>query len=159
MQLPELTFPTYDIKIRYTSEGVVTLYDPIRKKWFQYTPEEWVRQHLIHHFLNLGYPEKSISVEKGIQINGLQKRFDVLIYHKAQPILLCECKAPEMKLSNATWHQAMRYNTLLNVPFLLITNGLQHATIYVNLEEKAIQIESYPSWDKLINQYLSQQQE
>jgi len=154
LQTASLTLPPYEIKIRYTHSGNATLYDPIRKKWYVYTPEEWVRQHVICHLLSLGYPEKSIAVEKKLLVNGLLKRFDLLVYHQAEPLLLCECKAPDVKLSNETWHQAMRYNTVLQVPFLLITNGIQHATLRVNATNFVEQIESFPSWDDLIHKHL-----
>jgi hypothetical protein len=91
------------------------------------TPEEWVRQHLLHFFINdLEVPIAAISLEGGFRLNGQLKRSDILIYKESKPILLVECKAPQVKISQDTFDQASRYNLHYQLPYLAISNGLEH---------------------------------
>jgi hypothetical protein len=103
------------------------IFDPVRRKQILLTPEERVRQRLIHFFVeNRGFPLGLITVEKGLRINGLHKRFDVLVYSKdGEPLLLAECKAERVPLSQQTFDQVARYNIALQVPWLVISNGLE----------------------------------
>lgn len=103
------------------------IFDPVRRKQILLTPEERVRQRLIHFFVeNRGFPLGLITVEKGLRVNGLQKRFDVLVYSKSgEPLLLAECKAESVALAQQTFDQVARYNIALRVPWLVISNGLE----------------------------------
>jgi hypothetical protein len=99
----------------------------IRKQWLLLTEEEWVRQNFINYLiLDLKYPASLIAVEKELFLNGLKKRFDILIYNSNhQPWLLVECKAPHVTLSEDVLQQALRYNISVPVSYIVITNGLQ----------------------------------
>lgn len=105
--------------------GKTYLFDPVRKKDIQLTPEELVRQLTIlylHH--EKGYPLGLFSVEKQIKLHDTVKRYDIVIYDRAgQPFILVECKRPEIKLNEAVCAQIARYNIVLQVPYLMITNG------------------------------------
>lgn len=122
----QLNFPTYNFKVKKV-ENRNYIFDIIRKKFVVLTPEEWVRQHLVHYLINdCGCTPALIAVEKGLTINGLQKRFDVLVFdNSGKPILLCECKAPDIQLSESTFLQVAVYNKNLGVHFLVITNGIE----------------------------------
>lgn len=102
-----------------------TLFDPVRKKHVLRTPEEEVRQKFLNYLIRVkGYPLSRIAVEKELTINGLKKRTDVLYFNKqAKPVLLVECKAPGVKISQRTFDQAFRYNLNLGVRIIVITNG------------------------------------
>ncbi|MCC5916098.1 MAG: type I restriction enzyme HsdR N-terminal domain-containing protein [Cryomorphaceae bacterium] len=103
------------------------IWDVLNKRWLKYTPEEEVRQHLIlffHH--HLGYPLTTMVTEKSIAIDKTTKRFDLLVYRKGKTYILCECKAPKVPIGQKTLDQVGNYNRVFNVPFLLLTNGLQH---------------------------------
>lgn len=104
-----------------------------RKKWVRLTPEEWVRQQLLHALVdNYGYPFSRIAVEAPIQVGEVKKRCDAIVYDTSmQPLVLIECKAETVPLSQKTLDQALVYNRKLNVPYLLLNNGPQ--TIFVNL--------------------------
>ena len=108
-------------------EGKQWLYDIIRKKYIVATPEEWVRQLLIHFLLSEKKMNKNkIAVEKQLIINGMQKRFDLLVYNDLiQPHILIECKAPSISLNDDVFRQAANYNFALRAPFLIITNGIE----------------------------------
>lgn len=123
----ELNFPTYNFKVK-TEENANYVFDIIRKKYVLVTPEEWVRQHLLWYLIHeKKYPASLISVEKGLEINGLKKRFDLLAYnHLGKPLLLAECKSPDIKLTQQVFDQIANYNMKFKVKQLLVTNGLQH---------------------------------
>jgi hypothetical protein len=123
----QLNLPFYSFKIKEI-DGLLCILDTFRRKYVALTPEEWVRQHLLHHLHNqYAYPKHSIAVEKQLKIGTLIKRFDALVYNQyTQPAVLIECKAPDVPITQQTFDQAARYNTVLNAPYLLVSNGLQH---------------------------------
>lgn len=103
-----------------------------RHRWVRLTPEEWVRQQLLHRMVNEGaYPASLIAVEQAITVGDVRKRCDAVVYDSAmQPLVLIECKAETVSLTQKTLDQAITYNRKLNVPYLLLCNGAQ--TIFVN---------------------------
>ena len=103
------------------------VFDPIRKKRIVLTPEETVRQNLIKYLTTQkGYPQSLISVEAPLKYAGACKRSDLLVYNNAgQPLMLIECKAPEVALTNKVFEQIAIYNLAIKAPYLLITNGVQ----------------------------------
>ena len=103
------------------------LYDPIRKKYLVLLPEELVRQLVVAFLIKKKtYNKNRIAIEKSLMVNGLPKRWDILVYDElTNPWMLIECKAPTVKISQDTFDQIARYNLSLNVPYLLVTNGLQ----------------------------------
>lgn len=104
------------------------VFDPLRRRWVALTPEEWVRQHVANHLVHdLGCPASLISVEHPLALNGLAKRADLVVHGRAgRPLLLVECKAPGVRVEQRALEQAARYNLVLKVPYLLVTNGLVH---------------------------------
>ncbi len=114
------------------------IFDPIRKKYIVATPEESVRQLLTLCLLeDFAYPKNSISIEKMLIINGLRKRFDILIYDEnTKPFLIIECKAPNISLSDDVFRQAATYNFQLKAPYLVISNGMETYCCKVNYEEE-----------------------
>lgn len=123
--MQELNFPSYSFNIK-REEDNVKIFDIIRKKWYILQPEEWVRQHVIWYLIEeKGYPASLIAVEKSLQVNQLNKRFDIVLYGDAgTPLIIVECKAPEIKIGEDTLHQALRYNSVIRAPYLIITNGI-----------------------------------
>ena len=103
-----------------------------RHRWVRLTPEEWVRQQLLHRLVEqLGYPPSRIAVEQAITVGEAHKRCDAVIYDNTmQPIMLIECKAETVPLTQKTLDQAIVYNRKLNVPYLLLHNGVH--SIFVN---------------------------
>ena len=134
--MKKLNFPSYSPKIKKSEKGEYSIYDPIRKKYFILTPEEWVRQHIINWLLvDKGLSELNISVEKQIMLNGTKKRFDILVNKNAKPLLLIECKAPNVELTNEVCLQIARYNSVLKVSHLMLSNGLESFLFKFNLEK------------------------
>lgn len=127
MQLPKLNFSeTFEFKFRKDKDKFF-IYDTVRKTWLLLTPEEWVRQHWIHYFLKCRkYAPSALILEKKLELNGLTKRIDLLVTKKAQPQILIECKAPAIQLSEKTFEQTARYNSVIGAEKIILSNGLQH---------------------------------
>lgn len=100
-------------------------------------PEEWVRQHVVHHLIHQKkYPISLINVEKQLVINDLKKRYDVVVFKPNGNInILVECKAPEITITQATFDQIARYNMQLDANYLMVTNGLNHFYCKANSTE------------------------
>lgn len=95
----------------------------IRNKEVAFTPEEFVRQTVLHYLINEKKIAKSkINVEKELIINTRKKRIDIIVFEKGKPNLLIECKAPEIKINRNTLMQLADYNQSVKASFLLITN-------------------------------------
>jgi hypothetical protein len=141
VQLPRLHFPEYRFKLQRPSDGGQSLkiFDIIRKKYVRLTPEEWVRQHLLHFLVNeRNFPQSLISVEKKLLINNLEKRTDVVIYSTSmRPLILAECKAPSVPVTQDVFDQAARYNMTLKVEYFLITNGMETFVCRMDEEKQA----------------------
>lgn len=146
----QLNFPAFDFKIS-DIDGKSYIFDIIRKKNVLLTPEEWVRQHIVRFLIENNYPPSLISVERQIKFNQLKKRFDILVYNnQAKPILLIECKAPEVKLCQETLNQIALYNTQFKVDYLFISNGLKHLICMYDKDlNKYIALENFPNWNSL----------
>lgn len=113
----------------------ILVWDYLRKKYLVLSPEEWVRQHLVHHLhKHYGVPLSGIALEGGFRLNTQLKRSDILIYRKGSPVLLVECKAPSVKISQAAFDQAARYNSVYRVKYLLVSNGLEH--FYAQIDQQ-----------------------
>lgn len=135
MNLFPLNLPSYDHRI--IREGKKTkIFDQVRKKFLVLTPEEWVRQNFIQYLIQAkNYPSSLISIEQGLKVNNLSKRCDILIYNSfGKAILLVECKSHTVKLSSETFQQAARYNICFKLPYLIITNGVQHFCSKIDFE-------------------------
>jgi hypothetical protein len=149
--LPLLNYPEYTFRIENRG-GALRIFDPVRKKMVSLTPEEWVRQHTISYLIeHKGYPINLIGVEKKLSINSLTKRFDLVAFSKnGQPLILIECKAPQIQISQKVFDQAARYNLSLGASFFLITNGLQHYCCYLDaLHGKYSFIAEVPDYSSL----------
>jgi type I site-specific restriction endonuclease len=125
--MQQLDFPYYNFRFK-NSENKVAIFDEIRKKFIILTPEEWVRQHVVHFLIiEKKYPKSLINVEKSLKINGLTKRYDVVVYKNDGSILiLVECKSTSIKISQTVFDQIARYNLTLNAQYLMVSNGLNH---------------------------------
>lgn len=125
--LQTLNFPEFSFRFK-NSENKISIFDVIRKKFVILQPEEWVRQHCVQYLIQVkGYPATLINVEKEFKINGLKKRYDVVVFNSDGSILITvECKAFKIKIDQTTFDQIARYNLTLKAKYLMVTNGLNH---------------------------------
>jgi hypothetical protein len=135
--MQQLNFPSYNFRFK-NSENKVAIFDAIRKKFIILTPEEWVRQHVVHYLLEeKKYPKSHINVEKLLKVNDLKKRYDIVVFNPDGSIfILVECKAPEIKISQHTFDQIARYNLTLKAQFLMVTNGHNHYFCQMDFENE-----------------------
>jgi len=122
-----LNLPKYSFKIQ-TKEQKKYIFDAFRKKFVSLTPEEWVRQHFIRYLSEeRNYPPSLIAVEMEMQYNKLHFRADAVVYNRqARPVMVVECKAPDVPVRQEHFDQILRYNMQLKVFYLVVTNGLEH---------------------------------
>ncbi len=129
MELVKLNFPEYKFTLKGDVSGGQSLkiFDIVRKKYVILSPEEWVRQHMIHFLaFDKKVPLSLTAIEKTVKVNRLQRRFDILVYSKSHiPLLLVECKSPEINIDQRVFDQAARYNLSLGAAYFVLTNGLQ----------------------------------
>ena len=143
-----LNFPTYFFKVK-NKENIPYIWDIVRKKYIMITPEEWVRQHVIHYLIHeKKYPAQWMNVEKQFSINGQHKRADIVVYNKdLKPHIIVECKATNIKITQETFDQIARYNLSLQAQYLMVTNGLQHFYCQMDFKrETYIFLEDLPSY-------------
>ena len=145
----EIDFTSYRDLIQLKKDNQKTLiFDPVRKKYLVLAPEELVRQMVIQYLIReKKFPQTMIGVEKGLKVNSLSKRCDILIYgQKMQPLLLVECKAPKVVINEKTFEQIARYNLPLQVQYLLVTNGITTYCCKMNyVEQQFTFLEKIPS--------------
>ena len=136
--------PAFRIKKRGSEQYI---YDTIRKRWLLLTGEEWVRQNMVAYLITtLSYPKEAIALEKGLTVNGLKKRFDILVYNKQhQPYLMVECKTAGVPLNEDVLQQVLRYNITLPVTWLVLCNG--QTTIAWEKKGHVLQLaKALPEW-------------
>ena len=109
-------------------ENPPKIWDAVRRRWLVLTPEEWVRRHLIAYLVShCGVLPKRIVQEYAVPVNGQPQRADVVVVgDSAEPLVLVECKAPEIRIDERTLSQAVRYNSVLRARFVILTNGRKH---------------------------------
>lgn len=130
-----------------------TIWDPLRKKEVTLTPEEEVRQWCIGVLSrSMCVPMHMMMSEAGFKLGGKSFRADILVYdRKAQPLMVVECKRPEVALTQEVLDQAIRYNMALNVKYILITNGTR---TYICRKDDAgfVFIDKVPVYDEMLCQ-------
>ena len=148
--MKNLNFSEFKMRVK-NKENMNFIFDIIRKKWFLLTKEEWVRQHCINFLVyNKQYPISLITIEKKILVNGLTKRYDIVVYSQtAEVIILVECKGYNINIDQDVFDQLSKYNLKLKSKYLMVSNGLSHFffSINYNLNEYSF-IKDLPSHKK-----------
>lgn len=148
-----LNLPQYSFKL-VREKDKLFIFDELRKKHLVLTPEEWVRQHWIQHLIrDKAFPKTLIQSEGGLKLNTLQKRTDIVVFdHEGKRILIAELKAPSVKITQAVFDQIARYNMVHKVPFLVVSNGLQHYYCQINFEKESyIFLKELPPYRELVH--------
>ncbi|CEN49504.1 type I restriction enzyme HsdR N-terminal domain-containing protein [Capnocytophaga canimorsus] len=146
--MQKLNFYPYQFRFK-NSENKTLIFDEIRKKFVVLQPEEWVRQHVVQFLIQeRGFPKSLINVEKELVINGLKKRYDIVVYTNTGKILLVvECKSPDISINQKVFDQVFRYNLSLQASVLMVTNGLQHYYAMIDYNSnKLLFMESLPDY-------------
>jgi hypothetical protein len=123
-----IDFSGVDLKLKPSeTEGKALVFDPVRKKWLVLTPEEHVRQYLLHYFINTAlYPPGLMAVERKIMNGKMAKRFDIVVYQRNHvPWMLVECKSPDVLITESTLQQLLQYQKTIQCRYWVLTNGHQ----------------------------------
>jgi len=140
-----IEYPIQDFRFMQ-AEGKKYIFDMIRKKWLVLTPEEWVRQNFLNYLIRTKkYPAALIAVEKQIKYGELKRRCDLVVYRNDKPWMIVECKESDVPLSNETIEQILRYNQVLAVDYLVLTNGVSIFAWQLN-EGEAIPLDQIPDY-------------
>lgn len=150
--MQKLNLPEYSFKITTSEDNKQWIYDSFRKKDILLTPEEWVRQNILSFLVkDKMFPASLISIESGIKVNRMTRRYDALIYNReGNPLMLVECKAPGIIINQDTFDQITAYNLTILARYLLITNGKDHYCCKFNDQKKSYDfLERIPSYEEL----------
>ncbi|MBR4923048.1 MAG: type I restriction enzyme HsdR N-terminal domain-containing protein [Bacteroidaceae bacterium] len=122
-----LNLPSYPAKI-LKRNGKNVIFDPLRQKYVALTPEEWVRQHFVHFLTDFkGYPKGLLANEIQLDLNDTKKRCDTVLFNKdLSARMIVEYKAPNIEITQAVFDQITRYNMVLKVEYLIVSNGIRH---------------------------------
>jgi predicted type IV restriction endonuclease len=122
-----LNLPTFELKMK-DDGSKKSIFDIIRRKYVALTPEEWVRQHFVHYLMEqLGYPQELLANEVEVSLNGMSRRCDTVLYNRdLEARMIVEYKAPSIPITQNVFNQIMRYNMVLHVDYLVVSNGIDH---------------------------------
>ncbi len=134
----ELNLPSFDINVKKI-DGKISILDPLRRKFVALTPEEWVRQHFVNFLLReKGYPAALIANEIQIDLNKMKKRCDSVVYNRdLSPLMIIEYKAPDVDITQQVFDQIVRYNIVLKVKYLIVSNGLNHYCCIMDYDKQS----------------------
>lgn len=151
--MQKLNLPEYPLQIKKMAKNKDYVFDILRKKHVVLTPEEWVRQNLLHFLIyERHFPVALFSIETGLKVNRVIKRYDFLVYNRsAQPLMLCECKAPEVKVAQKTFDQVIAYNQSINAGYILVSNGINHFCCKLDRDQhKFIFLQEIPDYEHIV---------
>ena len=150
--MQELNLPSFEAKMTLKDEKPFIL-DIIRRQHVALTPEEWVRQHFVHFLINhKGYPQSLMANEVQLKLNGMSRRCDTVIYDRSlHPLIIVEYKAPSVNITQKVFDQIYRYNMVLQVDYLIVSNGMAHYCCKLDYTTRSYQfISEIPEYTQVI---------
>ena len=151
--MTNLNLPPVDLKLSINN-GKRMIFDILRKKSIQVSPEEWVRQHFVHFLINeKSYPRSLMANEVLLNFNGMNRRCDTVVYDRnLVPKLIIEYKAPHIVIDQKVFDQICRYNFVLRVGYLIVSNGIQHYCCKIDYDNKTYSfIQDIPMYEELLS--------
>lgn len=132
-----LNLPPYEVKTR-NEEGCTKIFDVLRQRFVALTPEEWVRQHFVNFLLTEhAYSPTLLANEVSLTLNGMSRRCDTVVYDRQlRPRMIIEYKRPTVNITQRVFDQICRYNMVMQVDFLIVSNGLQHYCCRMDYEHQ-----------------------
>ena len=138
--MQQLNLPPFNIKVA-EREGQTTIYDFLRHRYLRLTPEECVRQHFTHFLVeHKGYPTALLANEVTIDVNGVARRCDSVLYKAAggMPRMIIEYKAPHIHITQSVFQQIYSYNSVLRADYLIVSNGINHYCCHVDYDNMRV---------------------
>ena len=136
-KMQPLNLPPFEANIK-KMDGMVKILDVLRRKFVALTPEEWVRQHFVHFLIeHKGYPATLMANEVAVTLNGMSRRCDTVVYGKEglKPLMIVEYKRPDVEITQKVFDQICRYNMVLEVEWLVVSNGMKHYCCRTHLQD------------------------
>ena len=146
-----LNLPRYAVKVT-EKDGKRSILDIVRRKYVALTPEEWVRQHFVNYLITEKiYPKELLANEVNIKLNGTSKRCDTVVYNRfLVPLMIVEYKAPSVEITSAVFDQIVRYNMVLHVTYLTVSNGIRHFCCKIDYDKQCYTfLEAIPEYSML----------
>ena len=146
-----LNLPGFEPKVT-EKDGKRTIFDPVRRKYVALTPEECVRQHFVNYLITFkNYPKELLANEVLVKLNGTSKRCDTVAYNRfLAPLVIVEYKAPTVSITSAVFDQIARYNMVLHVEYLIVSNGLNHYCCKIDYDSQTYTfLNGIPGYDEL----------
>lgn len=144
-----------EIRTRISPEtGLEEVFDSQRHRWVRLTPEERVRQQFVHYLISRrNFPQGRIANEVPITVGRMNKRCDTVIYgNEGQPLVICEYKASTVTITQRVFDQILRYNYALQVPYLIVSNGLHHYCCRHDREQNRFEfLPDIPEYTEIVN--------
>jgi len=151
--MTNLNLPIAELRIK-KQIGKDYVFDRLRKQFVRLTPEEYVRQQFVSFLIeHKGYPSGRMVNEIEIVLGNVKKRCDTVLYDfYLQPLMVIEYKAPFAVINQKTFDQIARYNLVLQVPWLIVSNGIQHFCCRIDKDRKEyIFVNEIPEYEKIMN--------
>lgn len=148
----QLNLPSAALKIT-KKENRDYVFDSLRKKYVALTPEEWVRQNFVNYLINhKNYPIGLLANEVQISLNSTRKRCDTVLYNRDLTAkMIIEYKAPSVNITQEVFNQITRYNIVLRVDYLIVTNGINHYCCKVDYRNNSYYfLRDIPEYSELI---------
>ncbi len=119
--------------------GKEQIWDSQRRQFVALTPEEWVRQHFVSFLVSCrAYSPTLMANEVCIKLNGMSRRCDSVLYSPdLTPRMIIEYKRPNVKISKNVFAQICRYNLVMHVDYLIVSNGLEHYCCKMDYESNS----------------------
>lgn len=146
----ELNLPRYAYKLKRDGDSV-SIFDPLRRKYVTLTPEEWVRQHFVSFLISCKkYPAGRMGNEISLVVNRQKRRCDTIVYDgRGEPMTIVEYKAPQVAITQSVFDQIVRYNMVLKVKYLMVSNGLRHYACRINYTDNSYEfLKDIPSYEE-----------
>ena len=154
MDLPRLNLPPCPLRIEL-QEGMTKVFDVLRQRYVALTPEEWVRQHFVHFLINeRGYSQGLMGNEIELTLNGMSRRCDTVVYDRQlRPRMIVEYKRPDVSITQKVFDQIGRYNRVMRVDWLIVSNGLEHYCCCMNYEQQTYAfVREIPTFEEVVGE-------
>lgn len=134
--LPKLNLPPAELRL-CRGDGIIKVFDRLRKKYVPLTHEEYVRQSFTAWLIDsLHYPQSLMANEVGIDLNGTRKRCDTVVFKtEGAPFMIVEYKAPGVAVTQSVFDQIVRYNMVLHARYLTVSNGINHYCCVIDYKD------------------------
>ena len=146
-----LNLPPMEVRTK-TEGGRTKIWDTLRGRYVALTPEEWVRQHFVAYLIGeKGYTPALMANEVRIELNGMSRRCDTVVYQRnLKPRVIVEYKRPDVKISQRVFAQICRYNLVMQVDYLIVSNGLEHYCCRMNYRQQTYEfLDEIPQFKEL----------